>query len=144
MPTPSADWQASLSGLLMGASTPYQFGEEFIDGLGNPKPKTNDVELHGREGSVGGPDYRGPRIFIFHLEILEDGPANAMDALTLLKAAWLPTASPIELHIQLPGMGHYFWTGFPDTVEANVKQLKNGRIQCICTFRALDPQGTAV
>lgn len=142
MATPTADYQASVSGLLMGASTPYQFGAAFIDGLGNPKAKTNDVELHGRDGSVGGPDYRGARIFIFHLEILEDGAANAMNALTLLKAAWLPTAAPIDLHIQLPGLGHYVWSGFPDDVEANVTQLLAGRIQCLCTFRALDPQGT--
>lgn len=143
MPTPSADYQASVSGLLMGASTPYQFGAGFIDGLGNPKVKTADVPLHGQEGSVGGPDYRGPRVFIFHLEILQDGAANAMDALTLLKAAWLPTSEPIALHIQLPGLGHYFWMGFPDEVEADIKQLRSGRIQCLCTFRALDPQGTA-
>lgn len=143
MATPAADYQASLLGLLMGEGTPYEFGLAGIQGLGNPTTKSQDTELHGREGSVGGPDYRDVRPFLVHLEIVQDTDTDAMNALALLQAAWLPVAADIPLYIQLPGMGLRFWNGRPRELEVDLTDLKQGHITCIGTFVALDPQGTS-
>lgn len=140
MPTPSADWQASISGLLMGASTPYQFAPALIDGLGNPKAKAQDVALDFQDGSVGSPDYRDVRVLLVHLEILEDTPDAAFAALTTLKDAWLPVEDDIQFHVQLPGFGHRYFNGRPRELEADLSNLRSGRITCIGTFVALDPQ----
>lgn len=141
MATPTEDYQASVAGLLMGTDTPYHFGTAGIQGLGNPKAKTGDVELDFQDGSVGSPEYRDIRTFILHLEIVEDTAEAAYDLFGLLQAAWLPVADDIEFHLQLPGLGHYVWMGRPRELEPDITGLPLGHISCIATFVALDPQG---
>lgn len=143
MPTPSADYQASLRGLLMGAGTPYLFGVGGIDGLGNPSAKTADVQLDGRNGEYASPDYLDVRPLLLHLEIVKDTDEDAFTALELLNAAWLPSTSNINLHIQLPGIGHVYYIGRPRSLEADCTEAPSGHISCIGEFVAMFPTAQA-
>lgn len=140
MPTPSANYQASLNGLLMGATTVYQFGSAGIDGLGLAKPKTADIPLDQADGSYGSPDYRDVQTLLLHIEIIETDDAAAFTALDLLCDAFAPVSANIDLHIQLPGSGAFFYTGRPRGVDvASVANAKTGCITVIAQFDALDP-----
>lgn len=140
MPTPTADYQASMgSGLLMGTGTVYVFGAQGISGLGNPPTKTADVQLDGRDGVFASPDYAEARTLLLHLEIVEDEAADAFDALAILADAWLPTVANVNLHIQLPGWGHVYYTGRPRDLEADCTEGPLGHISCIAEFLATDP-----
>jgi hypothetical protein len=143
MPIPTIDYTASLLGLLMGDGTAYEWGLAGIDGLGTPAAKTEDVALDFQDGSVGSPEYRDIRTILFHLEIVQDTAEDAFTALTELKAAWLPVTADVPLHIQLPGFGHKVFNGRPREVDADLTDLRQGHISCICTFIALDPQSYA-
>jgi hypothetical protein len=139
MPTPSADYQASISGLLMGAGTAYEFGTAGISGLGNPKAKTADVPLDMADGAFGAPDYLDVRTLLLHLEIMEADAGAAFDALATLATAWRPTTADIDLHIQLPGWGHIYYVGRPRSLDDDCTLVRSGLITAIGEFVALDP-----
>lgn len=140
MPTPTQDYQASIDGFLMGTGTAYLFGTNGIDGLGNPPTKTADVPLDGSDGIYASPDYMDARPLLLHIEILEDTATDAFTNLAALAAAWSPTTTDVELHIQLPGFGHVYYTGRPRGLDDHCEDAPNGRIWCEAEFLATDPQ----
>lgn len=143
MAIPSIDFQASLLGLLMGDQTDYEWGDAGIQGLGNPAAKTEDVDLDFADGSVGSPEYRGPRTILCHLLIAPTSgdPGDAFDLFGELKVAWTPVSTDIPLYIQLPGsFGLRFYNGRPRELEEDLTYLRQGVITAVGTFVALDPQ----
>lgn len=143
MALPTIDFQASLLGLVMGDQTDYQWGQAGIQGLGNPTAKTEDVELDFADGSVGSPEYRGPRTLLLHIVIAptSEDPGDALDLFGELKVAWTPVTSDIPLYIQLPGsFGLRYYNGRPRELDDDLSALRRGVITAVGTFVALDPQ----
>lgn len=139
------DWQVELNGLLTGAGTIYQLGDRGIDGLGVPKAKTQDVDLvqqHGAE--AGAPDVMSVRVLLIPYVIVVDGLDNGWNALTLLNIAWEPVAADVELHAQLPGWGHIYWTGRPRGLDIEAQYARTGEFTGIAEFHCLDPVHTVV
>lgn len=136
------DYALDLAGFAMGAGTDYIVGETGIDGLGNPKAKTQDVPLDGQNGSYGGPDFLDVRVLLVPLVISFATDVDAWNALAALNTAWLPVTADVALAITLPGVGTWTFTGRPRSVEANVQYAYQGVITTICEFDALDPVAT--
>lgn len=141
----SADWQLEIRGLLTGHATVYRFGTGAIDGLGVPPTKTADVELFGRDGSYGSPDYRGPRILIVDYLINETSETLAFAAMKTLSTAWVPSTTDLTIEVQLPGW-HFTVTGRPRGLEINLGDRRRlaGVIPAIAEFHALNPTITDI
>jgi hypothetical protein len=139
MPTPTADYQASINGLLMGAGTSFVIGAAGISGLGNPRAKSTDVQLDGQDGSFAGPDYMDVRTILIHIEIVQSSASAAYSLLGDLKTAWFPSTTDVELHIQLPGLGHKYFIGRPRSLEEDMTDFPQGHISAIGEFVCLNP-----
>lgn len=141
----TADWQLEIRGLLTGHDTVYRIGTGAIDGLGVPPTKTADVELFGRDGSYGSPDYRGPRIIIVEYVINQTTEALAIASMKTLSTAWAPATADITIEIQVPGW-HFTATGRPRGLEPNLGDRRRlaGVIPAIAEFHALNPTLTDI
>lgn len=146
-----ANWQAELAGVLMGVGTAFEFGELGIEGLGVPPAKTADVNLVGQDGAYASPDFMGVRTLLVHLVITAnsadpgvDPPDEAFRNLADLSAAWEPTATDQEFHLQLPGWGHVKFVGRARGLDAIATNVKSGQIDLIGDFRALSPRMVTV
>ena len=137
------DWQLEIRSLLTGAGTVYHIAPGAISGLGVPPTKTADVELFGRDGSFGSPDYRGPRILIVDYVISQPSEALAVGSMKTLSAAWEPSTTDIVIEIQIPGW-HFTATGRPRGLELDLADRRRlqGVIPAIAEFHALDPELT--
>lgn len=133
------DWQGELRATLLGEGSDYPFGPGAITGLGLPPLKTADVDLAHADGAYGSPDYLASRIITIPMQIGGSTDAAAMTALTDLIAAWAPSDVDIELHLRLPGWGHFKVSGRPRGLDAELAQLKSGEIATLGTFVALNP-----
>lgn len=137
------DYQAELNGVLMGAGTNYDFGPAGISGLlGIPKAKTADVDFDHKDGSRPSPDFMGVRTVLLHLNVEGIDPEDAFANFALLAIAWEPQGDSalVELHVQLPGIGHVYLNGRPSSLEEDVAAMKSGHLTAIGEFRALDPR----
>lgn len=137
-----ADYQAELRATLMGASSNYQIAPPGIAGLGLPPVKSADTELGHADGSVAADDFRGVRVITIPLIIGGDSAISASTAMTrftTLLTAWAPSTSDIPLYIRLPGWGKFHVNGRPRGLDEDLSQLKNGLINVLATFHALDP-----
>ena len=138
----TADWQVELNGLLTGTGTVYRLGPDRISGLfGVPPAKTRDVDLVGQDGAIGSADFMGPRIVIVAYVIVTADVGAALSACSTLSAAWEPGASDIQLHVQLPGLGHKYLVGRPRGLEVVMsdRRLLGGVLPAMGEFHALDP-----
>lgn len=134
-----ADWQAELRSTLMGATTVFKI--VGFDGLGEPPVRSRDVELFGQDGSYGSPDYRGPRILLITLHIVQTTSALAFTSLSNLMTAWAPSTTDIPLYFRVPGWGKVHVDGRPRGLEADLDVAKMAAhvITCIGEFHALTP-----
>jgi hypothetical protein len=141
----SADWQLEIRGLLTGAGTVYRIGPATISGLGIPPMKTADVELFGRDGSFGSPDFLGPRILIVEYVINQTSETAAIASFQTLATAWAPSTTNITIEIQLPGW-HFTATGRPRGLELDLapRTRFGGVIEALAEFHALDPTLTTI
>lgn len=142
----AADWQAELNGVLMGDLTDYKFGELGIEGLGVPAAKSNDTDLVGQDGAYAAPDFMGVRALLIHLTVGATA-LNAADGfaqLATLNPAWEPVTADVELHLQLPGLGHIKFVGRPRGLEAVATNVLKGEIDLIGDFRAMAPRAVSV
>lgn len=135
----TADYQAELQGLLIGAGTQLEIIPPGITGLAKPAPKTADVPLDEAPGSYGSPDQPADRPITISFAINGTDAADAMGLLDDVNDAWAETAADVELHLQLPGWGHVFYEGRPRGVLEVLEHLHTGVIYCLGTFVALDP-----
>lgn len=134
------DYQLELRGLLMGYGTDYQIGEGGIRGLGSPGAKVRQVNLEGGDGSYAATDLLTEIVLTVPLVILGDDAADAVDLFDALNVAWAP-GGDVELHGQLPGWGHWSIEGRSRPVpgDADLSRLKQGVIEVLYEFHALDP-----
>ena len=134
-----ADWQVELRSTLMGRTTVYKL--VGLDGLGEPPVRSRDVELFGTDGSYGSPDYRGPRVILVTLQLVQTSSANAFTSLTSLRTAWAPSTTDIPLYFRVPGWGKVHVDGRPRGLEAelDVRRVAANNITCIGEFHALTP-----
>lgn len=138
-------WQFGIRGLLGGAGTGYSFSGP-IGGLGIPTPRTDgDQERGDLDGDVGGTDTLPRRIFTLPVGIDGSSSTDAMQGLSALKVAWRPSIVDLELDLCLPGFptpdNVLTWYGRPRGFDSDLTRLKNGRIDALLTFEALDPYG---
>lgn len=140
---PSLPYQLELRSLLMGAGTVYGIGPRpaSIEGLGNPPPKTNDLELAHADGSYSGTDVRGIRVITVPLVIRQTSANNVMESLATLKTAWDVANADIALYFQLPYWGNFHAMGRPRGLEVNIptELMQRFAITCLGTFVANDP-----
>lgn len=139
-----ADFELQIRELLTGCGTVYDFGPNVIMGLGEPFPKVRDFELEGQGGSRGAGDRRSIRIIQVDYQICQpDDPGAALIALRELANAWEPTAvaGGMEMHFQLPGLGHRFVTGYPRGLDADEgpRLYLHGAVSAVAEFHAMSP-----
>lgn len=137
---PLLTWQVQVDTLVTGTSTNYTLDGDGngIAGLGVPAPKTADVELFHSDGSYGSADYMGVRVISIPYA-LEGTAAQAFEWLDDLVAAFAPRTADVDLTIGLPYYGDVVYSGRPRGLDADLKEATFGRILCIGTFVALDP-----
>lgn len=139
----TVDYTAELRGLLMGFGTVYGIGPRplTIEGLGNPQPKTHDLELAHADGSYGGQDKRAIRVVTVPIIIRQTSAANAMTSLTTLQTAWDVATADIPLYFRLPGWGKFHINGRPRGLDVTIPTELKQRfaIACLGTFVANTP-----
>lgn len=133
-----ADYQLELRGVLMGAGTVYGIGPRpaSIEGLGNPQPKTADLDFAHADGAYGGQDKRGVRVVTVPIVIRQTTAALAMTSLETLMTAWDVSAADIPLYFRLPGWGRRYVNGRPRGLAADIPTELKQRfaIACLGTF----------
>lgn len=136
----TTDYQLELRGLLMGAGTIFDNGAGGWGGLGVPSPKTADVELEQGDGVYPGRDYTPARMLTFPLAWGGTDPATAMDRFRTLCDAWeTERTDELELHMQLPGWGHFYVIGRPRGLAEDLSRLKSGEGAAMASFLATSP-----
>jgi hypothetical protein len=137
---PLAEWSAQLGSVVVGAGTVYVL-DGPITGLGVPAPRTSDLDLP-TGGTLGGRDLPARRTIAIPVSILRATPADVMDSVDALNAAWAPTSTDTDLDICLPGWGTVRFTGRPRGLDLDLTDLQAGAARARLTFDALDPDGT--
>lgn len=137
----TADWQAELRTVTIGAGTDYPFTTP-VSGLGIPAVRSRDLELADRHGSHGGaPDRLLRRILQLPVGVDGSTPADAYTKLHTLKSAWRPADSDEPFDLRLPGQPttvvRYY--GRPRAVDVDLRHLRSGWADALLTFEALDP-----
>lgn len=137
----TGDDQVELQGLLIGgAGSGVSIDEPGIAGIDVPTPKSNDVDLELADGSYAPPDHAASPTITVPVLIDQPTAEAAMASFLELRAAWQPVAGDVELHLRLAGLGQVFFTGRPRGLAVNLRLAKQGSIQCLGTFLALDPE----
>lgn len=144
---PSAQWQATVRGLELGAGTNYEVEPDGIGGLGVPTPAVQDYARGDRDGTVSGRDLYERRVLTLPIHVLGTTAEDVMGNLRTLKTAWKREKSTdeVELELRLPGFPgatetlSYF--GRPRGMAVNLEHLKAGYVPALLTFEALDPLG---
>lgn len=143
------DWQAELRATLTGKGTLYGFDEQGITGLG-VTVKSSDLPRQHAAGSYRGRDYADDHIVTIPYVISVNTGTDAEKAEAAgaawvdLTELWAPSESTDEeLHLQLPGIGHVFFTGRPRGLVDDLRLLRVGVVRALATFFA-DPEMTIV
>lgn len=134
--------QVEIQGLLTGDGTDFIIVPPGISGLGTPSStKTADAELDGTDGAYASPDRMPVRILLFPYQVLNpDDPDEAMVRALDLATAWEPVTADVELHLQLRGWGHVYFTGRPRGCPLDLERIDEGSITGIAEFHALNPR----
>lgn len=135
----SADWQLELRTSLFGAGQTWDNSTGGWTGLGGTATKTQDVSLDQTDGEIAGTDRRGPRLLTFPLETGGSSPATAMADLSDLLDAWAPSTTDVELHLRLPGWGHFMVAGRPRGAAEDLSLVHAGIVKVLATFYCPDP-----
>lgn len=111
--------------------------------LGNPAPKSSDVDLWGQAGAAGNPEYDGVRLVTITAKIVSSSQANALTALNALRTAWASSTTDITLTVQLGGV-KYQVSGRPRGFTDDLSQLDLSIVHVLLRFDALNPAVTVV
>jgi hypothetical protein len=140
------DWQVEIRALLTGEGTDFELGEEGIGGL-DDLVEGKDTGLGHADGVYLGRDYNEPRTLTFPYEITKPGDPSMAGSLYwgTLRPAWAKSeATNLELHFQLPGIGHLMAVGRPRGLMPDLRLQKHGLIRALATFYCGDPTLTVV
>ncbi|MFD7922550.1 hypothetical protein ACFV3R_25400 [Streptomyces sp. NPDC059740] len=142
-PTPLADGQHQLGGVLIGAGTNIQV--RAIEGLGQPPLRTADVEPPGADGLWLGADYYSGRTLRIDAAIRTPGdPAAAYDLLAALQAPADDAAvrgqggTTMDLRLKTPGRPVRVARGRLRTLEPDLTTAKHGFIPVDMEFVTAD------
>lgn len=137
------DWQGNLRTVTFGKGTNYALAGN-IGGLGIPRVRSTDMDRGTDHGNASGLNRFDMRVLTIPLAIRhQTSAAAANQALTTLRAAWVPSDSDIELTLRIPGspatVMSYF--GRPTGIDAEYDTglFPNGAITVVCTFECKDP-----
>jgi hypothetical protein len=112
----------------------------FIDGLGVPDAKAQQVDYFFADGAYANPDYLSVRVITFHVIIrAPQDPVTVMTALKLLETTFSERTSDLTLHISLPSWGLFSVTGRPRGLIADLTQIRFGVAHALCRFDCHDP-----
>lgn len=134
------DWQFQLGGLLIGdCCTVCLVG---VDGLGEPAPKTRDVDLDMSNGVVFGPDFTSSRAVALNVVAKADDDAvgtatrssQALLRARTVWAAWVPSSANQVLYGRLPGWGAFSLTGRPRGASLDMSKAYLGAVDMQLTF----------
>lgn len=128
-----------LQGVTMGDGTICVIGEAGISGLGVPTAKSQDVDLPGRDGAYGNPDYMGPRVILVPLNVSLADDTAAWTALDTLNAAWAPVTADVQIDFNLGTFGTVSYMGRPRGLDPNTQFVMDGVLSLIGEFHALNP-----
>lgn len=136
------DWEFEIRATLFGsAASPVQLSREAsIGGLGVYIRPGEFVPYDAQDGGYSGPDFNGPTVLTLPLNIKAATPGLALLALETLRAtAWAKSATDIPLHMQLPGLGKFFYNGRPRGLDLDTTTLTFGYLRVLAVFQADDP-----
>jgi hypothetical protein len=131
---------ATLNGLTIGDGTDYQW-TAYPSGLGTPDIRSDDRVRPRRAGLVGASDLLGGRTVSFEVQVKSTSRSAIETALTVLNAAFAPSAADVWLQVRLTGTpAEYSLLGRARGVEWNLSRRFTFFIaDARCTFLALDP-----
>ena len=142
-PTPLADWQYELGGVLLGPGTPVQL--RAVEGLTMPTLRTADVEPDGEDGLwLGADHYAGRTIRMDAAVKAPADPGAVLDQLADLQAAASSLAvrgqggTTMDLRIKLPGRPVRVMRGRLRKLEPDLAQLVHGWVPVDIEFQAAD------
>ena len=142
-PTPLADWQYELGGVLLGPGTPVQL--RAVEGLTMPTLRTADVEPDGEDGLWLGADRYAGRTIRMDAAVKTPGdPGAVFDKLAALQEAASSLAvrgqggTTMDLRIKLPGRPVRVARGRLRKLEPDLAQLVHGWVPVDIEFQAAD------
>lgn len=135
---------ATIRTLTMGIGTNMPIDEPGIEGLGVPDPKVAESVLDGRDGSIGGPEFSGPRALSWTVLINGTDQDDAMNGLADLNVAFASATDgvDVQLDLDLPGGGAVSYLGRPRGVVPDLTEVGEGFIKALVQFVALNPNPT--
>lgn len=138
-----SDYQFEIRSTLLGYGTDYEMERPGPQGLGN-RVKDQDVDLRHDDGSYAGTDRLESRVLTIPIEIAGTASAAGAAFKTLNDTTWAPSATDLQLHMQLPGLGKFSVYGRPRGVLEDMTNADFGIIRCQLYFKMNDPTITYV
>ena len=137
--TITADYQAELRSVTIGAGTNYRFAEP-PEGFGTPSYRDTDYDRVVADGERAGLDLLNARKVVFDLWVVGSDDADCESKLMTLKGAWRPSAiTDIDLNVRFAGT-EYVLHGRPRGVVADIGNIHQGITRARCEFKATDPR----
>jgi len=139
--TITADFQADLGGVTVGAGTLYAFEAAVPVGLGLAEVRAQDAWRGDRDGDVATDDVYDARTITLDLAVTAMTAAGAGAAIAALKAAWAARTVETTLDVRIPGTPETVlrYYGRPRGLAVDLELLLFGLARAQATFRALDP-----
>jgi len=140
--TITADYQAEIRGVTIGAGTDYPTITKPWDGVADlAGVRATETKLPVRDGVRSGQELYSSKLLTFQLLVAGSSPADAQTLLSTLKTAWLRSSTDVPLDLRLPGMTETTlrYYGRPRDLQADLRFLEQGSIEVIAHFLATDP-----
>ncbi len=135
-----ADYQLELNGYLAGAGCDWDNTEVGWSDPTGGEVVSNEVPRSMAAGVVIGFDTSGPIVFTASLWTPRCyDEAEAWELIEELREAWAPSGSTnVELHLQLPGLGHRWLVGRSRGVKPTTERIRQGVAYALATFIGSD------
>lgn len=135
----TGDWQAMLDGSMIADGDQLHLLD--VEGLGEPAPKSQDVNLDLADGEVFGPDFSSKRVL--GLTVIaraasgctDDKAASALLKARTVVALWPPSGTKL-LTVRMPGWGTWFVYGRCRGVQMKVTDVSHGVVQMLLQFES--------
>jgi len=135
-----ADYQFELREHLAGDGCDWDNTEQGWSDPTGGEVVGSDAQRTLADGVSAGFDRSGPIVFTASLwtpNCYDD--AEAWDLVSELREAWAPSGyADLELHMQLPGLGHCWLLGRPRGVQVDTARIREGVAFAMVTFLGVD------
>lgn len=134
------DWQFQIGNFLIGDCVVSCVVS--VEGLGDPAPKSRDIDLDMSPGVVLGPDLASPRVLTLNIvtkadDSQQDTALRASQAIARAQsvwAAWVASSSDKTLYGRLPGLGSFNVIGRTRGATMDISKAYLGVVDMQLTF----------